>query len=423
MTHRILSRNPLGNPHRPWRQDNFVLSTFQGQAGNMRDALENCKEVGFSMVELGWASHEQAEEALRLCEELELDLLFQDFSRFGGMQQYHLERTGSLTEIRDTVNHIRPYKRTVGYYIWDEPYVENQLVESRRLIDLFQHEDPTRLPFTVAIPSYNDKYTWENGEFAAYLERYCTIIDPPVLSLDYYPIGLRWYTDEKQLDDSFMWLDLGLMRKLGRKYHLPIWFYYHGTNYQKYHRFTFPMVRMNMFSAALYGAKGLQQFTTGGSVLNADGSKGIFFEEQKKIHREFRMLGNTLMALENQTVLHSDDLLPDCAHIKGLADTMADSLMLTGTLSARTSVGEFEDGYGNRYMLILNRDYETDKEITLTLKEASRLYEVSRVTGRQSVICDHTNRITVALAKGDAVLYRVQNASEDAFTVEYRLEK
>ncbi len=423
MTHRIISRFPLGNPHRPWRQDNFVLSTFQGQSVNMRDAIENCKEAGFSMVELGWASHEQAEDALRLCEELDLDLLFQDFSRFGGMQKYHMERTGSEKEIREITDHVRPYKRTVGYYIWDEPYVEDQLHESRRLIDLFQKEDPSRLPFTVAIPSYNDKYTWENGEFAAYLERYCTIIDPPVLSLDYYPIGLRWYTDEKQLDDSFMWLDLGLMRKLGRKYDLPLWFYYHGQNLYKYHRFTFPMVRMNMYAAALYGAKGLQQFTTGGSVLDGVGGKGIFFEEQKRIHREFRMLGNTLMALDNKTVLHSDDLLPGCEHMKGLADRMEDSLMLCGELPARVSVGEFEDTCSNRYMLILNRDYETDRTVTLALKEPSRIYEVSRVTGRQDVICESTETIKVSLAKGDAVLYRVQKASAAPFTVEYRLEK
>jgi len=52
MKHTILTRRPIGNPHRVWRQDNYVLSTFSAVGGNMRDVLENCKEAGFTMVEL-----------------------------------------------------------------------------------------------------------------------------------------------------------------------------------------------------------------------------------------------------------------------------------------------------------------------------------------------------------------------------------
>ena len=109
--------------------------------------------------------------------------------------------------------------------------------------------------------------------------------------------------------------------------------------------------------------------------------------------------------------------------MEGLAETMADSRHLVGTLPSRTSVGEFEDAYGNQYLMVLNRDYETDAAITLDLKENSRIYEVSRITGKQNVIWDETRQINVSLAKGDAILYRIQPAAEEAFTLEYRLEK
>lgn len=424
MEHKILARYPLGNPRRLWQQDNFVLSTFSAKGDNMRGILETCADAGFTMVEIGWATHEQAEEALRICEGLGLELVYQDFSLYGGMQLHKMDREPlTAANVKAVVDHVRPYKRTVGYYVWDEPFLDDQLQEARRQVDMFQREDPSRCPFTVAIPSYNGKMEWDNGEFAGYLDRYCAIIDPPMLSLDYYPIGLRWYTDEKQLDDSYMWLDVGQMRVLGRKYQMPIWFYYHGMNYQKYKRFTFPMVRMNMYSAVLYGAKALQQFTCVGSTVTTDGQPDIFFEEQKQIHREFKMLGSTLMALENVNVIHSEDLLPGCEHMKGLAETMADSRHLTGTLPKRTSVGEFEDAYGNQYLMVLNRDYDTDAAITLDLKNVSRIYEVSRVTGQQEVLWDETKQINVTLAKGDAILYRIQPASEEAYTIEYRLEK
>ena len=424
MEHKVFARYPLGNPRRVWRQDNFILSTFSAVGQNMRGILQTCADAGFNLIETGGATHEQAEEAIRICEELQLDLILQDNSLYGGMQKRQMDRAQlSASDARQICDRIRPWRHVIGYYIWDEPYGEGQLERARRETDLFQFADPTRVPFNVAIPSYNDKFTWQNGEFADYLDRYCRIIDPAILSLDYYPIGLSSYTDEGQLDNSFMWLDLGLMRNLGRTYAMPVWFYYQGMNLYRYHRFTFPMVRMNMYSAVLYGAKGLQQFKALYSTVKQDGTPDVFFDDQRQIHREFKMLGGTLMALENVNVIHSDDLLPGCEHMAGLAETMADSRHLVGTLPNRVSIGEFEDAYGNQYLLVLNRDYETDAAITLDLKENCRIYEVSRITGKQNVIWDETRQINVSLAKGDAILYRIQPAAEEAFTVEYRLEK
>ncbi len=423
MNHTIINRAPLGNPHRVWRQDNFVLSTFSARGDNMRDTLENCADAGFNLVELGWASHEQAEEALRLCEELDLKLLFQDFTRFGGMQEHCIDKMNSPTDIKAVVDHIRPYKSCIGYYIWDEPYMDHQLVEARRVVDMFQHEDPDRCPFTVAIPSYNDKFTWKNGLFAGYLHKYVTIIDPPMLSLDYYPIGLPGYNDEAQLDNSLMWCDLGLMRKLAKQYSMPLWFYYQAVNLHKYAHFEFPMVRMMMYSAVLYGAKGLQQFTSVDATTTQAGGKGPIHAETKEIHRELTKLGNTLMALDSQYVFHSADLLPGCPWMSGLADDILDSDVLASPLPNRVSVGELTDCEGNRYLLILNRDFTVEKQISLPLKKAYRLYEISRETGRQSVLCDSADTIDVTLAPGDAVLLRVQDACEEAFTIEYRLEK
>ena len=423
MEHRILKRYPIGNPRRLWMQDNFVLSTFSARGDNMRDTLENCAEAGFNMVELGWAGHDQAQEALRICEELSLPLLYQDFSVFGGMQERNLERHIAPSVARKLADELRPWKCVVGYYVWDEPYVEDQLHETRYQMDLFQKEDPARLPFTVAIPSYNSKYTWENGEFAAYLRRYVEIIDPPQLSLDYYPIGLRWYTDEKQLDDSLMWCDIGLMRKLGREYKMPVWFYYQGVNLYKYKTFEFPMVRMMMYAAAMYGFKGLQQYTAAGSVINQDGSRGPFFEEQKQIHGEFRHLGNTLMALENRYVFHSADLLTEYPYYDEFRDNIEDSAVLTGELAERVSVGELEDAYGNTYLMVLNRDFAAVKTVTLNFRETVRFYRVCRETGRQIPMDGEADTTTIELAAGDAALIRVQPTSEEPYTIEYRLEK
>ena len=136
MDHRIFARHPLGNPHRHWRQDNFILSTFSARGSNMRKVIKNCVDAGFTMLELGWATHEQAFEAVQLCEEYGIDLLFQDFTLHGGMQEF-ISREGELQSMVPLANTLAPWKRTVGVYIWDEPFRPDQLAEARRQADLY----------------------------------------------------------------------------------------------------------------------------------------------------------------------------------------------------------------------------------------------------------------------------------------------
>ena len=420
VAHKIYARYPLGNKSRAWKQDNFVLSNFSARASDMRKCLRNCKDAGFNTVEIGWATHEQAEEAVIYCEQEGLDLIFQDLSRYGGMQKYRHCKEDALTEV---IREKRAYKRLVGYYIWDEPWKDDQLEAARKLTDECEGEAPDLLPFTVAIPSYNPDDTWESGTFAAYLERYVTTINPPILSLDYYPVGLPGYTLEKQLDDSKMWLDLGCMKVLGEKYGLPLWFYYQGVDLHKAGYFTFPMIRSMMYAATLYGCKGLQHFSAVGSIIDEHGNKEWAFEDQKVIHEEFRNLGGTLMALTSKRVMHDASVDTGIAAYTEMHQTEKDSAYLSAPLPKRASVAELEDDYGNGYIMILNRDYEVAQTFDLPLNGNYRLYEVSKTDGCQYVIADSTDHIEVTLDKGDAVLYRIQNASEEAFTVEYRLMK
>ena len=112
----------------------------------MRDAVENCKEVGLNMIELGWATHEQAEEAIPLCEEYGIDLLFQDYSVFGGMQEKYVERRIPRETARALADKLRPWKRVIGYYVWDEPYIDDQLEEARCQMDLMVAEIRRNLP-------------------------------------------------------------------------------------------------------------------------------------------------------------------------------------------------------------------------------------------------------------------------------------
>ena len=108
--------------------------------------------------------------------------------------------------------------------------------------------------------------------------------------------------------------------------------------------------------------------------------------------------------------------------------------------SSRGSPGEFADAYGNTYLYVLNRDIDgsygrggvpgSDAEgavtavrtVTVPLREKSRIYQVRSDSGRQTDPWED-DAIRVPLAPGCAGLFRVQNRADQAFTLEYRIEK
>jgi len=446
----VYNRYPLGNKRFAWKQKDYILSTFscmpqddgiEGDPQVVADkSIKHLKEAGFNLLELGWVDHAGSWAAVDACEKHGVDLLFQDMSIMGGMQHHHLDNKVPYEVVQNLVDRLKDKKHTIGYYVWDEPHSAEQLAEARRQMDMLEKADPNALLFTVTLPDYNragenkEGYSWENGQYAPYIERFVQAMDPPVLSFDYYPVGdyfNAWkghtFNPAHQLDDSFLWLDLALNRKVAKDHDLPLWFYYQGCKlYKCTEYFIFPMVRCFMYAAILYGAKGLQHYAcgcAGNEILKPNGDTGAMFEDQKNIHSEIKNLGPTLMALDSKLVYHSAELLPGCEYMEPYIDKIDDSEIFAGTLPYRTSVGELADAYGNRYAVILNRDYENPLHGSIKLRDHFRVYEVSRIDGNQHILHEDITELPIDLAPGDAVLLRIQKATEEPFTIAYALSE
>lgn len=419
----ILKRYPIGNKRFVWKQKDYTLSSFKCNADDMDAAIKNLKEAGFNMLEMGWMPHDKAFIAVEKCEKYGIDVLFQDFAIMGGMQERYVDRKVDESVCKELTEKLKDKKHLLGYYVWDEPFRDNELKEARNQADMLEKYAPDALLFTVAIPSYNLDFTWENGKFKEYLERYVNVIDPPVLSLDFYPVGLDGYKEENELDDSLMWCDLGLMRKLCEKYDLPMWFYYQGCPvYDENVHYTTSMTDAMIFSSLIYGVKGLQYYSAvANSVIDSLGNKAQYFENQQKTHKKLSAWGNTLMALKSKLVYHSAELLPDCKYMNGLVDSVKDSEIILGPLPHRTSVGELADDYGNKYVIFVNRAFFKELKTTLKLKGKFNVYKISEVDGTQSLIAENVDSVDVSLSAGDASFLRFQNAQEEQYTIKYSL--
>ena len=438
MKHQLLARRPVGNPRRAWRQDNFLISV--ASAGPMSIALEEksehtyrktrksvktCVDAGFNLIGCLWADSKMSMEIVRAAERYGGNVLFQDLRRFGGMGNKNVFT--DCNDYKGVIKDTKNWSCVKGFCMWDEPILQEHLEETRRMIDYCEQVRPDLLPYTVANPDYHKLCRWQDDAYAPYIDRYLDTMDPAQMSFDYYPIGRSMYDPALQLDNFTMWSDLEIVRRAAQKRDIPMYFWYQGQRFpwhKVYYTFHFNMARSMAYAGVLYGVKGLECYIEfDGFIDPATGGRGKFFDEQKRLNAELSALGNTLMALDCLRVIHDDALLPGHPTMEGLRTSIEESELVTGGLVPRTSISEHTDAYGNRYLMVLNRDYEKDATLRLDLKTCSHVFEVSKEDGEQYLCDEAMTALHVRLEPGELKLYRLQDAAEEPFTVEYYLDK
>ena len=160
-------------------------------------------------------------------------------------------------------------------------------------------------------------------------------------------------------------------------------------------------------------------------MLESDFSEGCFYDEMKAIIFSTKNLGKTFFALHSDAVYHGKEVLPDDEYFnQNFRQSIADcDIFAMDELPLRCSVGTLSDDHGNRYIAILNRDYEIAKTFTLPLSQKYRIYEVSKADGKHYLINNSTDCLHITLDPADMAFYRIQDPVEEPFAIEYFVEE
>jgi len=379
----------------------------------MQTAVDAC----FTMAEMCWASPEVGLEMVRMAERLQFPVAYQNLTRFGGMG-YRKEKNllPEDNDLEGVIRDVAPWKSVFALHLYDEPITPEQRVLVRDLIRRVEEACPEKLPYACTDAGKIDEMADE--------------VDPAQLSFDQYPFG-GWagdgMTPEKQMDGcAKYWSNMEIARRAAKRIETPYWFIYqgHGLHYNPSpDQYTFTASRMMANSALLYGVKGLACYIECDGVLDPEsGRPGAYFEEQRKLNREILALGNTLMALECQRVIHDESMASGREDITYC--TMEDSELLKGKLPHRISVSELKDAYGNDYLMVMNRDYRSERRYHLSMKNPMRAWRVSDRDGEQRLAFDDAgNGMTGILQPGSLALYRLQPKDQEPYAVEYYLDK
>lgn len=383
------------------KQDKFVLSTFfavggSGDEAAYEKALKLTKDSGINLVEFTWLTDGNAiMAAVRACERLQLNNLVQHLGVYSGFADQILpsftDPIGALT-----VKRFQDYKYNVGFYVWDEPHIE-QFAQTRRIKDYFEANAPEKLAFSCVLPSYGC-YTWDAGTYPDYVDEYIETVDPDILSMDYYP----FMSGPQTLYYNGIWKDVGYFRQRSMDYDKPFWFYFQAVGDLSGYNPSFMTVEMTkaqMYGALCYGVKGLSYFASYGALVTPEGEKSENYDALTAVNSRVKDIGNFLY-----------DKTSDAVYCTGLTPREEREYFLDNfskadfKLDAKNDlmIGEFSDEHA-RYILLANPWYEKDDEVYGILNFEQSVRAVDFDTGEVTF----GSEIPFTIAPGDAVLFTI----------------
>jgi len=396
----------------PWKQEEFYLTT--GLVGNIL-ALDLAKDVGMNLIEFGMFGAEHFKEPpYDRCDALGLKSLIHGQADLSGTGSYlpGRSKSASVNEsvIKEATELASRYSNVIGYYAWDEPDAES-IPLLKKQNDLFKKYDPSSLVFYNLIPSYGplawDANNATDSAYLKYVDDHLKIVNPDVLSLDYYPFAI----DPNTTGANNWYRDMGLFRAKSIEYKKPFWYYYQAVDLPSNQatNITEGQIKIGMYTGLVYGAKSLSSWTAVGFMWDKYGKKLSRYNEGKRINKEILTVGRYLFDKNSKKIYHTG-LPSDGKDYNSLyyIDNLAQSDLIASATDGLI-IGIFEDGKTSaKYMLIVNKFFNAKKTGTITLKSGKSIEKLNTDNGKTETVSASSNTISYSLEKGSGAVYVIK---------------
>lgn len=398
-------KKTLESPSETWKQDKFIISSFRAVTSNtdyQKRALTLNKEAGIDLVELTFIESTAVDAAVRAAEEVGIFVMPQDFNTFSGFQDVNVPK---VTEgfVKERINSLKNFKMVYGYYIWDEPLMEH-LTSTKRISDIVKQIDPKRLCFSVMFPSYGP-YKWENSSYKRYVDRYLAVVDPEVVSFNYYPYRI----ESDKLTNNDIWKDFGYIRLQALKLNKPLWFYFQGC---RIHDTDIPIdvnrIRAQMNAALAYGVKGLSYYFTSpgdGALLDNNYEKTDKYDDLKVLHKEIKNVGNLLFDKQPVKLYHTT--LPDNGHDAYYLNDFTQSELFSSAPEDLV-IGLFKDSETEKYVIVSNLKHNEAVKGEIELKKTMTVKTFNKTNNIMIPLLDSASTLDLDLAAGESIIYLLQ---------------
>ncbi len=297
----------------------------------------------------------------------------------------NLMTTATDEEIDAIANTYKNHPATGGYYIKDEPSLE-QLPRAAYVYNRLKRNDPASFPNVNMFPA-----SGVPGDHRSYLEEWVKQAGPTnleFLTMDTYPfvggraIGPDYFKDMEDL------------RATGLKYDLKIAAYLQAVGLtigetEHLRRPNADELRWNVYTNLAYGVKGIYWFTWfqpldqgpdthfSTAIMDGTGNMTDLYASAQALNAEIKQWGSILSGLTSHDVFFHGNV-PE-----GTKPLPADFFWKPLEEDAQI-VSHFMDQSGRNYVMVVNRDFNNSRTLGYRLSsKPSAVTEISKISGAE----------------------------------------
>ena len=268
--------------------------------------------------------------------------------------------------VADAVARVGDRPEVIGFFLRDEPSGA-ELAALGVLSSEVQKQAPGMIPYINLFPNGVSEERL-GCPYEAYLERYTDLCRMPFLSYDFYSLPRN---REEEISDSY-WLNLDQARNAALRAGIPFYYCTMGVTHFRHRRPTRDDLNFEIYSALLYGARGLAVFTyftpAIGNYRDAPisefGERTPVWYDLRSVLKSVHNRAALLNSLESTAVYH----IPCLEREKGTRGPDENSLLVSVSDDGdgRFAVGEFVHRItGRKYIMILNKDLNDSHSLNL----------------------------------------------------------
>ena len=332
------------------RQESFPIVSIYGPDKDMihRQAFEQLRNAGFNINLSNFNDPKLNLKALDVANQVGVKLILVDRR----IEAVRAGKDSSFAQLDSVVADYASHPAFWGYFIQDEPGAgdfEKLAVIKRYLA----RKDSLHPVYINLFPTYATKAQLGTESYQEYVRRFISIVEPDFLSFDHYPIlkyGIR--------EDYYQ--NLEIVRREALANNLNFWAFTLSVPHGPYPMPEHSHIRLQLYSALAYGARGLQYFTYTtpkiknwdfrDAIINSDGEPTATYQYAMRINAEIRKLAPVLLRLKSTGVYHSLPVPQGCS-------ALVPHLPVVKIEGRNILAGFFADEDNKKYLMLVNKNY------------------------------------------------------------------
>ncbi len=289
--------------------------------------------------------------------------------------------------IAELVRQVGNHPAALGYYLLDEPNAS--MLENLGHVAGILHEfAPDKLPYVNLFAMTASRRRFEPIGYERYLRGLAHTV--PFISYDMY--GLM----NGQVSNRF-YTNLEIVRRTAQEVRLPFWNVVASHASAQLMEPSDATLHLQAYATLAYGGRGIGWFlyltpdVVNGeaffrlAAVDAFGHRTATWGMLQRINFQLHALSSLMLGLRSTGVYHYPDVpeqakpLTESAWVKGIEVPQEPDRPATGVL-----IGEFEDGRGRPYLMVVNKSLSNNFLLKMQLKQPERkIFVVSPYSVRE----------------------------------------